>query len=89
MKKIALLLLILIALASCQTSTMIIMPVQNVQMPAYPPQSYLGEKSKYNFNGYSNLNNTLGMNNYLNNSLFSSSIFNTNNLLRKNFVYLK
>ena len=62
MKKIALLLLILIALASCQTSTMIIMPVQNVQMPAYPPQSHLGEKSKLNSNSYYNFNNSLGMN---------------------------
>ena len=86
MKKIALLLLILIALASCQTSTMIIMPVQNVQMPAYPPQSYLGDKkSTINSNSYYNLNNSLGMNS----SLFNNSIFNTNNLLRKNFVYLK
>ena len=83
MKKIALLLLLLITFASCKTSTMIIMPVQNIQMPAYPPQSYLGEKSK--FNSYSNFNNSLGMNS----SLFNNSIFNTNNLLRKNFVYLK
>ena len=85
MKKIALLLLILIALASCQTSTMIIMPVQNVQMPDYPPQSYLREKSSINSNSYYNFNNSLGMNS----SLFNNSIFNTNNLLRKNFVYLK
>ncbi|MEI0476596.1 hypothetical protein [Brachyspira pulli] len=86
MKKIALLLLLLITFASCKTSTMIIMPVQNIQMPAYPPQSYLGEKSK--FNSYSNFN-SLGMNNYFNNNLFHSYIFNTNNLFRKNFVYLK
>ncbi|MEI0447388.1 hypothetical protein R4J03_10040 [Brachyspira intermedia] len=87
MKKIVLLLLTLIALASCQTSTMIIMPVQNIQMPAYPPQSHLevGEKSKLNSNSYYNFNNSLGMNS----SLFNNSIFNTNNLLRKNFVYLK
>ena len=65
MKKIALLLLLLITFASCKTSTMIIMPVQNIQMPAYPPQSYLGEKSK--FNSYSNFN-SLGMNNYFNNN---------------------
>ncbi|MBW5390837.1 hypothetical protein [Brachyspira hampsonii] len=83
MKKIALLLLILIALASCKTGTMIIMPVQNVQMPAYPPQSYLGEKSKYKFSSNYNLNNSLGMNSYLFNNT------NTNNLFRKNFVYLK
>lgn len=85
MKKIALLLLILIALASCKTGTMIIMPAENVQMPAYPPQSYLGEKSSINSNSYYNLNNSLGMNN----NLFNNGIFNTNNLLRKNFVYLK
>ncbi|WP_048593368.1 hypothetical protein [Brachyspira suanatina] len=90
MKKIALLLLLSIALASCRTGTMIIMPVQNVQMPAYPPQTHSGEKGRYNFNSYSNLNNSyLGMNNYLNNSLFNNGIFNTNNLFRKNFVYLK
>ncbi len=88
MKKIVLLLLTLIALASCKTSTMIIMPVQNIQMPAYPPQSHLevGEKSKYKFNSHYNLlNNSLGMNS----NLFHSGIFNTNNLFRKNFVYLK
>ncbi|OEJ14179.1 hypothetical protein BFL38_01920 [Brachyspira hampsonii] len=83
MKKIALLLLLLIALASCKTGTMIIMPVQNVQMPAYPPQSHSGEKSKYKFSSNYNLNNSLGMNNYLFNNT------NTNNLFRKNFVYLK
>lgn len=77
MKKIALLLLLSIIFASCQSTTMIIMPGQNIQMPAYPPQSHLNNSSKYN---------SLGMNGYFNNSIF---INNTNNLFRKNFVYLK
>lgn len=85
MKKIVLLLLLFIAFTSCKTGTLVVVPIPNIEITIYPPQTNLDKVSSYNF--YSN---NLGMNNYFNNNLFYNNIFITNNnLFRKNFVYLK
>ncbi|WP_295155380.1 hypothetical protein [uncultured Brachyspira sp.] len=83
MKKIVLLLLSAVLFISCKTGTLVVVPIPNIEITVYPPQTNLERTSSYNFNAYPRLfNNNLGMN-----SCFYSS--NTNNLVKDNFVYLK
>ncbi|WP_300370354.1 hypothetical protein [Brachyspira sp.] len=85
MKKIFLLLLLSITLfTSCKTGTLVIVPIPNIEMTVYPPQTNLERTSSYNFNIYTN---RLRINNFYNSSILF--INNTNNLFKNNFVYLK
>lgn len=89
MKRVILLFIISIFIfTSCKTGTLVIVPIPNIEIPIYPPQTNLS----LNTNNMMFNNHYLGLGGF-NRSLFSNStvFFNgtNSNLLKKNFVYLK
>ena len=88
MKRLILLFIISIFIfTSCKTGTLVIVPIPNIEITIYPPQTNLSLNTNMMFNNY-----YLGLGGF-NRSLFSNStvFFNgtNNNLFKKNFVYLK
>ncbi|WP_297206860.1 hypothetical protein [uncultured Brachyspira sp.] len=90
-RRIILLLIISIFIfTSCKTGTLVIVPIPNIEIPIYPPQTNLS----LNTNIFNNYYLGLGGFSSFNRSLFNNStvFFNgttNNNLFKKNFVYLK
>ena len=88
MKRLILLFIISIFIfTSCKTGTLVIVPIPNIEITIYPPQTNLSLNTNMMFNNY-----YLGLGGF-NRSLFSNStvFFNgtNSNLFKKNFVYLK